>query len=179
MEEPGPFTGVVDVKIVRPLSKSGRTFIFGATIGLMEKTVTHLTELEAEAGRFTASLAPRAVGATLVTLSGELGAGKTAFTKAVASTLGAEGVVTSPTFVLEKVYSLPSSSPFKRLVHIDAYRLQSGADLAPLGFEELMQDRGNLVMLEWPEQVADALPEPAVRISLAALPDGSRTISYA
>lgn len=145
----------------------------------MEKTVTHLAELEAEAGRFTASLAPRAAGATLVTLSGELGAGKTAFTKVVARTLGVADTVTSPTFVLEKVYSLPSGLSFKRLVHVDAYRLQSGADLAPLGFEELMRDRGNLVILEWPERVADALPEPAVRISLAALPDGSRTISYA
>ena len=147
----------------------------------MERTISDMAALQSEAERFVRTLSSkeRQQRATLVTLSGELGAGKTAFTKAVARALGVEDTVTSPTFVLEKMYSLPSDSPFKRLVHIDAYRLQSGADLAPLGFEELMQDRGNLVMLEWPEQVADALPEPAIRISLAALPDGSHTISYA
>ncbi|MHB0865959.1 MAG: tRNA (adenosine(37)-N6)-threonylcarbamoyltransferase complex ATPase subunit type 1 TsaE [Minisyncoccota bacterium] len=145
----------------------------------MEKTVTTLVDLEAEAAGFIAALRPGEEGATLVTLSGELGAGKTAFTKAVASALGVEGVVTSPTFVLEKTYSLPNSSSFKQLVHIDAYRLESGADLAALGFEDLMQDCGNLIMLEWPEKVADALPEPALRISLVALPDVSRKISYA
>ncbi|MHB1163369.1 MAG: tRNA (adenosine(37)-N6)-threonylcarbamoyltransferase complex ATPase subunit type 1 TsaE [Minisyncoccota bacterium] len=145
----------------------------------MEKTVTTLTDLEAEAAGFIAALRPGEEGATLVTLSGELGAGKTAFTKAVASALGVKDVVTSPTFVLEKMYSLPNSSSFKQLVHIDAYRLESGADLSALDFEELMQDCSNLVMLEWPEKIAGALPEPTVKISLVAHADGTRTISYA
>ncbi|MDE2021525.1 MAG: tRNA (adenosine(37)-N6)-threonylcarbamoyltransferase complex ATPase subunit type 1 TsaE, partial [Patescibacteria group bacterium] len=63
-------------------------------------------------------------------------------------------------------------------VHIDAYRLEKGSDLAALGFDELMQDAQNLVFLEWPEKVLDALPKPAARISIEALPDGARTISY-
>lgn len=67
---------------------------------------------------------------------------------------------------------------FKRLVHIDAYRLEKGADLAPLGFAELAQDPGNLILLEWPEKVADALPTPAVKISFIVNLDNSRTISY-
>jgi tRNA A37 threonylcarbamoyladenosine biosynthesis protein TsaE len=69
-------------------------------------------------------------------------------------------------------------STFKRLVHIDAYRLESGKDLATLGFDELIQNSDNLIMLEWPEIVADALPAPSIRISIVANPDGSRTISY-
>lgn len=148
----------------------------------MKKTVRTLAEFEAEAARFARFLAPRELGATLVTLSGELGAGKTAFTKAVARALGIEEVVTSPTFVLEKIYLLPlggQASKFERLIHIDAYRLSGGNDLAPLGFDELMRDAGNLILLEWPEKVADALPAPAVRILLAEVPDGSRDISYA
>jgi tRNA threonylcarbamoyladenosine biosynthesis protein TsaE len=145
----------------------------------MEKVITTLEELEEEAKKFVASLAPLTGGATLVTLSGELGAGKTAFTKAVAHVLGIEEVVTSPTFVLEKIYLLGGeASKFKKLVHIDAYRLESGADLAPLGFDELMEDTGNLILLEWPEKVADALPEPTVKITLVAHEDGSRTITY-
>jgi len=144
----------------------------------MEKTIGTLLELDAEAARFVQSLAPAAGGATFVTLSGELGAGKTAFTKAVARALGVEETVTSPTFVLEKIYLLADEQPFKRLIHIDAYRLEKGADLAPLGFDELMQDTDNLILIEWPEKVADALPTPAVKISLVPHPDGSRTIAY-
>ena len=144
----------------------------------MEKVITTLAELEADAARFAGALAPRPRGATLVTLSGELGAGKTAFTKAVASALGVGETVTSPTFVLEKIYALPDGKPFDRLIHIDAYRLESGADLAPLGFDELMRSEANLILLEWPEKVSDALPEPAVSISITAESGGSRVISY-
>jgi len=148
----------------------------------MEKSVHTLAEFEAEAARFTGSLALSA-RATLITLSGELGAGKTAFTKAVASALGVEGIVNSPTFVLEKIYLLPpklggKTSKFRRLIHIDAYRLSKGSELAPLGFDELMRDASNLILLEWPEKVSDALPIPAAHISLVASPDGSRMISY-
>ncbi len=148
----------------------------------MEKTIRSLTELEVEARRFVGSLSPQPRGATLVTLSGELGAGKTSFTKAVAKAFGVEETVTSPTFVLEKIYSLPVFEghlvSFKRLVHIDAYRLESGRELIPLGFDELMEDADNLILLEWPEKVADLLPEPTGCISMKALPDGSHSISY-
>ncbi|MFA6519351.1 MAG: tRNA (adenosine(37)-N6)-threonylcarbamoyltransferase complex ATPase subunit type 1 TsaE [Candidatus Paceibacterota bacterium] len=146
----------------------------------MGKAVQALSEFEAEAARFAGSLAPITGSATLVTLSGELGAGKTAFTKAVAKALGVEDTVTSPTFVLEKIYLLGGeASKFKRLIHIDAYRLEKGDDLAPLGFDELMKDSDNLVLFEWPEKVASALPVPAVRISFVVQSNGSRLISYA
>lgn len=146
-----------------------------------------LVDLEAEAERFVNSLAPsrRFValssakrGATLITLSGELGAGKTTFAKAVAKTFGVEETVNSPTFVLEKIYVLPTGKPFRRLIHIDAYRLEKGSDLAPLSFDERMQDSGNLILLEWPEKVSDMLPTPVAHISFSAMPDGSHTISY-
>ena len=143
----------------------------------MERLLTTLTELEAEAARFVGSLTPREEGATPVTLAGELGAGKTAFTQAVAKALGVEESVTSPTFVLEKIYGL-TKSVFERLIHIDAYRLEKGSDLAPLGFDELMQETGNLILLEWPERVADALPDPAAKISIVVHTDDSRAISY-
>ncbi len=145
----------------------------------MEKVIQTLPELEEEAARFAGTLAPSLRDAALVTLSGVLGAGKTAFTQAVARALGVEDTVTSPTFVLEKIYQLGSpTSKFARLVHIDAYRLEKGSDLAPLGFDELLQDAGNLVLLEWPENVAGALPVPAVKISITVQADGSRILSY-
>lgn len=143
----------------------------------MQKTLHSLEELAAEAGSFAQTLKPGET-ATLVTLSGELGAGKTTFTQALARTLGVTEHVTSPTFVLEKVYELEGQK-FKRLVHIDAYRLEGGSALTPLGWDDLIEDAENLIVLEWPERVEDALPTPAHAIGLEALPDNARLITYA
>lgn len=97
-------------------------------------------------------------GALVVGLSGHLGAGKTAFVKAVAAELGVTETVTSPTFVIMKMYEVPgsasASAAFWRLVHIDAYRLERHADLEALRLEELASDPHNLIMIEWPENVA-------------------------
>lgn len=143
----------------------------------MEKRIEDRSALRQEAQHFVRTLA-KGERATLVTLSGELGAGKTAFTQEVAGALGIEDSVTSPTFVLEKIYELPEGAPFKRLVHIDAYRLSSGDDLRPLGFSDLLMDPGNLIMLEWPERVESALPQTVVSITLVPHEDGSRTLVY-
>lgn len=153
--------------------------IYKATISRMQPVSIHtLDELTAEARRFVATLRPREQGATLVTLSGNLGAGKTAYSKAVAATLGITETVTSPTFVLEKIYQVPPPHAFRRLVHIDAYRLERGAELAPLGFDELMRDAENLVLLEWPEKVSEVLPLPSVAISITVTDADARTITY-
>lgn len=144
----------------------------------MERTVETLEAFETEAARFIRTLIPKTDGSTLVTLSGELGAGKTAFVKAAASALGVDETVTSPTFVLEKIYVLPEGQAFCWLAHIDAYRLESGNELAPLGFDELLKDAGTLILLEWPEKVSDGLPAADASIRIAANADGSRTIVY-
>jgi tRNA threonylcarbamoyladenosine biosynthesis protein TsaE len=143
----------------------------------MDKRIESLEELEVEALTFATSLAPQKY-ATLVTLSGELGAGKTAFTKMLAKAFGIEEHITSPTFVLEKIYKLPEGKNFKRLAHIDAYRLKDGSELSALGFDELMSNPETLVILEWPEMVSDMLPAPAHRITLSVNTDNSRTIRY-
>lgn len=142
----------------------------------MQKEARSLEEFEALAAEFAHGLAPRKE-ATLVTLSGELGAGKTAFAKAVAKALGVSGVVNSPTFVLEKIYALPAGGAFTKLVHIDAYRLESGSELAPLELTELMRDPHTLALLEWPEKVEDALPETAYRIALSVLEGNARRVT--
>lgn len=143
----------------------------------MQKILHSIDELEAEASSFAAALEARDV-ATLVTLSGELGAGKTTFTQALARALGITEHVTSPTFVLEKVYELEGQK-FTRLVHIDAYRLDGGSALTPLGWEDLIENPENLIVLEWPERVADALPTPTHAILLEVLPENARQITYA
>lgn len=129
-----------------------------------------------EAARFVRGLAPRENNATVVTLSGDLGAGKTAFVKGAARALGVTEHVTSPTFVIMKMY--PLQGTFKRLVHIDAYRLKGEHHLKVLGWEELCADSGNLIFVEWPEQAPGAMPEHAIRIALRYTGDDEREILY-
>jgi tRNA threonylcarbamoyladenosine biosynthesis protein TsaE len=90
--------------------------------------------------------------AFVVGLSGHLGAGKTAFVKTVAKILGVEEEITSPTFVIMKVYEI-THPKWRRLVHIDAYRLEKREELEALRWESLVADPSNLIMMEWPENV--------------------------
>lgn len=143
----------------------------------MERLLQNLEELTIEAEGFAKALLSFTERATLVTLSGELGAGKTSFTQGVARALGVTDAVTSPTFVLEKIYLLENQS-FERLIHIDAYRLTSGSDLHALGFDELMENPKNLILLEWPEKVGDKLPRPDHRITFTVPMGDGRTITY-
>ena len=134
-----------------------------------------LEAMQGEAARFVATLKPQSV-ATVVTLSGDLGAGKTTFVQGVAKALGVEETVTSPTFVLEKIYELRERS-YKRLIHIDACRLENAHELQALGWREILSDPSNLILLEWPERVADIIPDSAIRIIVEGSGD-SRTLFY-
>lgn len=96
--------------------------------------------------------------ALIVGLRGHLGAGKTAFVKAVAAALGVSVDVTSPTFVIMKLYET-TDADFPRLVHMDAYRLERREELEALRFEDVVSDPHNLVMIEWPEYVGLGLKE--------------------
>lgn len=144
--------------------------------------ITGTKDMLDEAARFAHTLTPRDT-AVVVTLSGALGAGKTAFVKGVAHALHIKETVTSPTFVIMKMYpirNVPSSNRvgFKRLVHIDAYRLKGEHHLNVLGWEELLHDPGNLIFLEWPEKIPSAIPESAVRICFRYSGEHEREITY-
>lgn len=130
--------------------------------------------------------------ATIVTLQGDLGAGKTTFVKAVAQTLGIKKTLTSPTFVLEKVYKIPSSrrnltditsarfrldNGFTHLIHIDAYRLENGAELLTLGWKGLIEDPRNLIFVEWPERVVGAIPKGVKKTTFTFIDERTRKIT--
>lgn len=142
----------------------------------MEKVLKDLHELDDFAKEYIATISPHSEHATLITLSGDLGAGKTAFTKALAKTLGVDEHITSPTFVLAKNYAL-TNQPFEKLVHIDAYRLEQGEDLRPIDFEEILKDPKNLIALEWPERVESAIPEWAHTMKISIEGD-ARKFTY-
>jgi tRNA threonylcarbamoyladenosine biosynthesis protein TsaE len=96
--------------------------------------------------------------ACVVTLQGELGAGKTTFTQGFLKSLGIRRTVTSPTFVLMKRYSLKGSH-FKNAYHLDCYRLKNPTELLTLGIKEILSDSRNLVLIEWPENISSILPK--------------------
>ncbi|MBP9760228.1 MAG: tRNA (adenosine(37)-N6)-threonylcarbamoyltransferase complex ATPase subunit type 1 TsaE [Candidatus Pacebacteria bacterium] len=115
---------------------------------------------------------------TIVALQGDLGAGKTVFAQGVARALGVEGVVTSPTFVVEKVYRLPDGAPWKHLVHIDAYRLTGEEELHTIGWADIATDPGNLILIEWPEQVGMGVPERAYYVRFEEVDEGVRKLLF-
>jgi len=101
--------------------------------------------------------------ATVLCLYGDLGSGKTTFTQILGRLLGVKETIQSPTFVIMKSYKLPSSPlstfNFKLLTHIDAYRIENPQEMLNLGFEDMLNNKDNLVVIEWPERIKDILPK--------------------
>lgn len=97
----------------------------------------------------------------VVTLTGELGAGKTTLAQAICHGYGVEAPVTSPTYALVHEYASPRSPVF----HIDLYRLNSPDDLTQLGWDDLLYERA-LVLVEWPERAGARIPAEHVPIAL-------------
>ena len=108
---------------------------------------------------------------TVLAFRGDLGAGKTAFTRGLARGLGYTDSVTSPTYTIVNEY-LGGRLP---LFHFDMYRLRSADDLWDIGWEDYL-DRGGVCAVEWSENVADAM-EGAITVSIAKLDDTTRRIT--
>ncbi len=105
-------------------------------------------------------------GALIVGLSGDLGAGKTAFTKFFTKHIGIREKVFSPTYVIMKKYPIKLKG-YKFFFHFDAYRLKNEKELLYLGWEEIIGNKEHLIFIEWPENVSKVIPADArfVRIS--------------
>jgi len=97
----------------------------------------------------------------VICLSGELGTGKTTFAQGLLEGLGVEGPYTSPTFLIMKKYeSKAESQKSKAIYHIDAYRV-SDKDILNLGWEEIISDPDNLIVVEWAERIKKIIPKNA------------------
>ncbi len=116
----------------------------------------------------------------ILALSGPLGAGKTTFVQVLAKALGVKEQPRSPTFSLLRAYTLPKEHRgIKRLVHIDAYRLETAADVYALDLEGELAEPGTIIALEWPEQLGDALEKLGVnmlKLEIRPTTDGIRTV---
>ena len=131
----------------------------------------YITNSPAETEAIGAALGKIIPPGTVIAYRGDLGAGKTAFTRGLARGLGCSEIVTSPTYTIVNEY-LGGRIP---LFHFDMYRLRSSDDLFDIGWDDYL-DRGGVCAVEWSENVDDAM-EDALYITIEKLGEDSRRIT--
>ncbi|MFA6355049.1 MAG: tRNA (adenosine(37)-N6)-threonylcarbamoyltransferase complex ATPase subunit type 1 TsaE [Candidatus Paceibacterota bacterium] len=141
----------------------------------MEKVLTEINIKEIAKEIVEKVKAMKKDKATLTILSGELGAGKTALIREVAKHLGVKEKIISPTFVIMKIYKTKDKK-FTKLIHIDAYRLNKSSELINLGWEEIIKDKNNLVLIEWPENVPECTNVHSCSIQISHIDNTTRNL---
>lgn len=112
----------------------------------------------------------------LVKLNGDVGAGKTTLVQHVGKLLGIEKKIVSPTFVLMKDYILDQADFFSKLFHIDAYRMEDDKEAQILRVREMMKESGNVVFVEWPENIDIGEHQNTIEIYIHHLGEGKRKV---
>lgn len=130
--------------------------------------VNDLKQTKALAKKFAKSLK----GGEVILLDGDLGAGKTTFTKYVLGFLGVKGDVTSPTFTIMREYD---GKKYK-IYHFDMYRMTSGIEAREFGLEDFIysKNKNAIVFMEWPDNVKDILVGDFVKIQIKHMGENSR-----
>ncbi len=153
-----------------------------------------LSTSEKQTLNFSKNFSKKLAGGEVIGLIGNLGAGKTIFTKGLAAGLGIKKNVTSPTFVLMKIYPVKSFRGSERnsaksgvisrgkphikfLVHIDAYRLKSARDLIAIGADEFFHRADVVTVIEWADKIKKILPKKTKFIKIT-INKASRIINY-
>jgi tRNA threonylcarbamoyladenosine biosynthesis protein TsaE len=148
---------------------------------------TRISSDEDVTAALAAGLADVVAPGDVICLEGDMGAGKTTFTRAFAASLGVREGVSSPTFVVVNVYPLPQRADgLARLIHIDAYRVTSDEDLEPLGWDQLFDPHTKqatsdaAAIIEWPGNIPHALPanERRIRVQIRAVGATSREFTF-
>lgn len=147
----------------------------------MTDTLTIASKSPEQTARIGSALAGVLMPGDWLALDGPLGAGKTHLIRALAEALGVQpALISSPTFVLLNAYpTAPPDSqhprPSTTIAHLDAYRLGGSDDLEALGLDAVAPPR--IVLIEWADRVADALPPDAGRVALEPTGEASRTVT--
>ncbi len=143
----------------------------------MNHRVSTLADTQQVAREFLATLSSLSPsGSTIVGLTGELGAGKSAFVKEVGFLLGVEEEIISPTYVILKRYNLKNGH-WKFLIHIDLYRIDHVNELRSIRWEEVLGEQKALIMVEWPERAEGLFPIEATMVHLSILNENEREIT--
>ena len=141
----------------------------------------HITHSAEDTRRLARLFAKKLAGtrsrgkAVIVGLFGELGSGKTTFTQGLMAAFGVKEDVTSPTFVIEKIYKLKGKR-FSHIIHIDAYRIHEAKELTVLGWQEIVVEPKNLIVIEWPEHIAKLLPSDHIVLRFTFINQNERVI---
>ena len=130
-----------------------------------------LTHSEAETEAFGREFAKQLPVPAVVCLYGELGAGKTAFVRGMASGLGITAAVSSPTFTIVNEYP---GDP--ELIHFDMYRLHDADELFDIGWEDYLR-RNAVLVIEWSENVVDAFDGSEISVCIEKLSDSDRSFT--
>ncbi|HOY56064.1 MAG TPA: tRNA (adenosine(37)-N6)-threonylcarbamoyltransferase complex ATPase subunit type 1 TsaE [bacterium] len=138
----------------------------------------YISSSEKETKNIAKKIAANFTSGMVLGLIGNLGSGKTQFAKGVGEYFKTKKPINSPTFVLIKLYAIAQPAAIKTLVHIDCYRLQNPQELLDLGFQEILANKDNLVIIEWADKIKDILPLKAVFINFeyGKLPDTRKII---
>lgn len=134
----------------------------------------YIAKSQAETEKIARDLVQKLRGGEVLALVGNLGAGKTVFVKGLAKALGIEDNITSPTFVLMKIYQTKHEK-IKRLVHVDCYRLEKTEDLAEIGLADYLNDPENIVVIEWADRVVN-LPKNTININIDYIEGQTRRV---
>lgn len=135
--------------------------------------VLTISNSEEETEQIGYKLGTRMLNGGFVALYGDLGAGKTAFTRGLAMALGAGSDVCSPTFTLMQQYigSIP-------IYHFDAYRIKDALEAYELGFDEYFERQDIICIVEWANNIKDALPDERMDVNITGSGDEPRTICF-
>lgn len=129
-----------------------------------------ITKSREETIKFAEEYGKTLRGGDVLLLDGEMGAGKTVFTKGIALALGINAEITSPTYAYLNDYD-------GKLYHYDCYRLSSGEDAEALGLTEYFYGNG-VCVVEWSENIADVLPDNCIRVKIEKIDLNTRKITY-
>ncbi|EKD56434.1 MAG: hypothetical protein ACD_58C00191G0001 [uncultured bacterium] len=153
-------------------------------------THTIITKSNVETKELAQKLAHSLKGGEVLALSGDLGVGKTTFTRGLAKGLGIEEKITSPTFVLLKQYKISQNLKLKtqnenlklkiknlNLIHIDAYRMRDEQDALNIGIADFLGRSDTITIIEWPEKIKQILPKNTIWINFKHINENKREIA--
>ncbi len=103
-------------------------------------------------------------GPIVLALTGDLGSGKTTFVKYFGKLLGIKEKILSPTFMIFRTYFLDKKSDFEKIYHVDLYRIKEVSELEVLSFSEILNNKKNIILVEWADKFKEIIPEGAIWI---------------
>lgn len=124
------------------------------------------------------NIAAKLKGGEVLALHGDLGGGKTTFTKGLAEALHVADNITSPTFVVLKNYPAKIKDKEIEFVHIDAYRCESIEDIKSVGIEDFFGRDDVIMVVEWAEKIKEILPKNTINMDFKFVDENTREITY-